>query len=353
MSLPIPNLDDRTFDDLVAEGIAMIPTQAPQWTNHNASDPGITLLELLAYVTEILLYRVNRVDIESRVAFLQLLRGEPDESEEFDAIDDPEEVDAAIRNLIADLARPERAVTKADLEQLSRSAAASRYGSGVRTFCVPGAFIEKTERGTGVHPRQADYTVVVVPPGDPFTPQDPRTLAEIRTALLPRCLLGTRLHVIDTAYVTIAVRASLRSRVARSADEWRALAQAQLDRYFSRESLTGSSGSGWPFGRPVYTSDVIEALLGTEGVDSVDDVHFVAMWSAPRVTPSEADNVGVQVGIVSSVGKSTRIGAAPELGEVRLVEAGRLRGIALRPYELARVIIPADGLRVIRGRELV
>jgi len=350
VSLPIPNLDDRTFEDLVAEGLAMIPTHAPQWTNHNASDPGITLLELLAYVSESLLYRVNRVDIDSRRAFLQLLRGEPEDAYD---LDDSDEVDTAIRQRVAELAVPQRAVTRADLEQLSRNAAAAHYRGDVRTFCVAGAYIEKTDRGTHVHSRAADYTVVVVPPDDPFAPQDARTLAEIRAALLPKCLLGTRLHVIDTAYVTIAARATIRTAVTRTGEEWRTLAQKQLDAYFARDPRAGADEAGWPFGRPIYTSDVMDALLRLDGVDSVDDVHFTAIWSAPRAAPTDADIVGVQVGVVSSVGESTRIGAAPELGETRLLEAGELRGIALRPYELARVVIAADGLRVIREREPV
>ena len=61
MPLTVPNLDDRRYDDLVREALAIIPAIAPQWTNHNAADPGITLLELLAYIAELLIYRVNQV----------------------------------------------------------------------------------------------------------------------------------------------------------------------------------------------------------------------------------------------------------------------------------------------------
>src|SRR5262245_55631829 len=75
MPLTLPNLDDRTYKDLVQEALASIQAHAPEWTNHNPSDPGITLVELFAYLTEMLIYRVDRVTDANRLAFLKLLRG--------------------------------------------------------------------------------------------------------------------------------------------------------------------------------------------------------------------------------------------------------------------------------------
>jgi predicted phage baseplate assembly protein len=77
MPLTIPSLDDRTFDDLVREAMDMIPSHAPDWTDHNASDPGITLLELLAYLTEMLIYRVNQIGDSHLRVFTELLTGTP------------------------------------------------------------------------------------------------------------------------------------------------------------------------------------------------------------------------------------------------------------------------------------
>ena len=72
MAIPLPNLDDRRWTDLVEEGRALIPVYAPGWTDHNPSDPGITLLELFAFVTENLLYRANRVPDRQRRRLLAL-----------------------------------------------------------------------------------------------------------------------------------------------------------------------------------------------------------------------------------------------------------------------------------------
>jgi predicted phage baseplate assembly protein len=77
MPLTPPLLDDRTFDDLFEEARARIPRYTPEWTNHNDSDPGITLLQLFAWMTETLLYRVNQVPELNYVKFLQLLGVEP------------------------------------------------------------------------------------------------------------------------------------------------------------------------------------------------------------------------------------------------------------------------------------
>jgi predicted phage baseplate assembly protein len=71
--IPIPKLDDRTYADIMAEALRLIPRYAPEWTNHNPSDPGITILELTAWMTELLLYRINRVPEKNYVAFLNML----------------------------------------------------------------------------------------------------------------------------------------------------------------------------------------------------------------------------------------------------------------------------------------
>ncbi len=73
MPLQAPLLDDRRFADIVSEARTLIPRYAPEWTDHNESDPGITLLELFAWLTEMTLYRLNQVPDLHYVKFLQLL----------------------------------------------------------------------------------------------------------------------------------------------------------------------------------------------------------------------------------------------------------------------------------------
>lgn len=71
--IPSPKLDDRTYSDIVAEALRLIPRYCPEWTNHNPADPGITLLELTAWMTELILYRLNRVPEKNYLAFLDLI----------------------------------------------------------------------------------------------------------------------------------------------------------------------------------------------------------------------------------------------------------------------------------------
>ncbi len=73
MSLPVPQLDDRTFDDLVAEAKERIARKCPQWTDFNPSDPGMMLVDLMAWVTETALYRLNRVPEKNYLKFLELI----------------------------------------------------------------------------------------------------------------------------------------------------------------------------------------------------------------------------------------------------------------------------------------
>lgn len=73
MGLPTPNLDDRTFQQLVDEAKRHVQRRCPTWTNHNVSDPGVTLIEAFAWMTDILIYRLNRVPDRHHVRFLELI----------------------------------------------------------------------------------------------------------------------------------------------------------------------------------------------------------------------------------------------------------------------------------------
>jgi predicted phage baseplate assembly protein len=71
--LPDIVLDDRQFQELVNEARIRVARRCPEWTDHNVSDPGITLIELFSWLTETLIYRVNRIPAKLHVALLELL----------------------------------------------------------------------------------------------------------------------------------------------------------------------------------------------------------------------------------------------------------------------------------------
>ena len=72
MPLEVPNLDNRRWADLVEEARSLIPRFAPRWTDHNAHDPGMTFIELFAWLAEMQIYQLNRVGRKHRELFSQL-----------------------------------------------------------------------------------------------------------------------------------------------------------------------------------------------------------------------------------------------------------------------------------------
>ena len=74
MPLNRPILDNRSYQQLRDELIARIPVYAPEWTDHNPSDPGVTLVELFAYLGENLLFQFNQIPDATYMEFLRLLQ---------------------------------------------------------------------------------------------------------------------------------------------------------------------------------------------------------------------------------------------------------------------------------------
>lgn len=73
MSLPSPHLDDRKFQDLVDDVKRQIGLRCPEWTEHNVSDPGVTLIELFAFMVEQALFRMNQVPEKNYIKFLEMI----------------------------------------------------------------------------------------------------------------------------------------------------------------------------------------------------------------------------------------------------------------------------------------
>jgi hypothetical protein len=73
MPIQLPAIDDRNYDQLVKDALARVPIHTPEWTHTGPSDPGVTLVELFAFMSETLLYRANLIPERNRLKFLQLL----------------------------------------------------------------------------------------------------------------------------------------------------------------------------------------------------------------------------------------------------------------------------------------
>src|SRR6476646_1249674 len=73
MPLTDPQLDDRSFEQIVSDLRLRIPRYTKKWTNFNDSDPGMTLLQLFAWLSETMMFRLNQVPFKNYVKFLKLL----------------------------------------------------------------------------------------------------------------------------------------------------------------------------------------------------------------------------------------------------------------------------------------
>jgi len=69
----IPDLDDREFEEIVAEARRRLPVHTDEWTDHNTHDSGIAILEMLTWLSESYTYQLNRVTDRHREKYLRLL----------------------------------------------------------------------------------------------------------------------------------------------------------------------------------------------------------------------------------------------------------------------------------------
>jgi Baseplate J-like protein len=317
MPLQLPNLDDRSYDDLVQEAIALIPAYAPDWTNYNPSDPGITLIELFAYLSEILIYRLNRVTAANQYAFLKLLNGSKWEPR-------PEKSLAEeTRETVLRLRQCDRAVTCADFENLALAAnsiLAPDQQQVARAHCIPKRNL--LDDPTGAEQAAGHVSIAIVPaapssqslPNLPLQPS-PALIQAVQNYLEPRRLLTTQVHVVAPRYLTIRVQMTLVLKADALEAEVGSRAKQALQNFF--DPLQGGvDGQGWPFGRSIYVSELYQLLDRLPGVD--------------YVTPTQA----------------TRLNSKdpPELPEILVVAAdaeqrlifanGKLSAVKLHPHEL-------------------
>ena len=190
MPIELPNLDDRKYVDLVEEGLSLIPTHAPDWTNHNPSDPGVTLVELFAYFAELLNYRINRIGKENMLSFLRLLNGP-----EWQEPKNPD-LNTEIRKAILELRRRNRAVTCEDYEVLAMEADARV----ARAKCVAGRNLRNP---TGPNSKRPGQISVVVMPRDHIndTNELNALFKKVEGYLEDKRLLTTRVSVFQPSYL--------------------------------------------------------------------------------------------------------------------------------------------------------
>jgi hypothetical protein len=268
MPLPIPNLDDRSFDQLVDEARALIPKHLPAWTDHNFSDPGITYLELFAFFIENAIYQLNRVPERSLTHFAGLM-GVTREADE--------PVELLFRRVREKLDTRERSITLEEVRQQVLAQPAARWQNPWRKIARVEATFERKPL-PNVFPAELRLKVIVVPEpiGADLTPTPSLELREaVYKFLRERVPIGTRFQVLAPDYDSLEPMETtvVRSRKSRLDRETIRQNVVTAVREFLHPTRGGSDRRGWPLGRSVFRSElyaVIERLPGVDHVHALD-----------------------------------------------------------------------------------
>ncbi len=280
------NLDNRTYEDLMEELRALIPKYCPDWTDHNASDPGITLVELFAWIAETLIYRTNRIPENSRWQLLQLLIPEDGRkilsdhgAKDFDSAPDKAALLNEARIKVAEnLKKPWRAVTAGDFEEivLAKFKRPARQGgqSVGRVRCLADLDLSSSEPERA---RIGHVSVIVVTRPDEgkagtrsaYLPGD-ELVSDVYVFLDERRLVTCVHHVAGPDFTVIAVSADVACRQGWKTTDVRENIGKRLAEFFMPlGNAADDPDGGWPFGRDVYESEVYSEIEATDGVDHV------------------------------------------------------------------------------------
>jgi len=257
MPIPIPNLDDRNYDQLLNETMNVITRYFPGYAGIGPSDPAMTVNDLFAYLFDIAFYQINRITPETRQNFAALLGIEKDPGRP------PEE---AIRLAIASLSQINRAVTAGDIADLIKNTTADPkvYSEPVVRVCVlPGnpASVFAVQKGAVT--------------GE-ITDRHKEDLRNLYFCLRACCPIGSRFLIQHAPVLNFNLTAEIvkrRDSTLLGSDLIEKVNNA-LAAFF--DPITGGdSGTGWEFGRAVSRSEIY-ALM--EGIPEVDHVNILWIY---------------------------------------------------------------------------
>jgi len=341
MSFELPDLDTVSYEQIVADLIRRIPQYTDQWTDYNESDPGITLLQLLAWLDESLLYQANRIPLATELNFLRWVLGLAFSANQTDysaaAAKDYDFDFLALQSVLAGLEQgaqaskaslqrdvllylqqPYLALTADNVEQLAlqtnrmiaAQAAQRQSGHASATAAVPlyvqRACAQAAEQATCIRilsdaPWQYRYPpypnqdsaahrarrVLMLQP-QPNAAAEDTLLRQVGIYLAPRVIAGTAVRVqpaqLTAIDLTIAVRCGPNMPMTATLD---ALV-AQLYGYLLPSA--GPDASGWRYGQAPNPEDLMHMVLAVSGVESIESFIYTYF---PTVVLDEMAQLGV------------------------------------------------------------
>lgn len=278
MSLPLPNLDDRTYEDIREEAISLIPIEYPEWTDRNPSDPGIILIELLAWLTEMVIYRLDQIPERNTVTFLRLLNRVNEEQDKTKV--NNKTLEELINKTLKEVWQPYRAITPEDFEQLVLSNWNKKIGLKTeenwteidRVHCLPNRDLEKSDVNTA---KAGHISLIIIEKKGSWslTSAKKNPLEGLKQFLEQRRLLTTHLHIVNPEYVELTICATFYLEDSVDLISVKKNAIREIQSFFNPlDSDKYWDGKGWLFGRSVYISEVYHLLNQLPGVDYVDSI---------------------------------------------------------------------------------
>lgn len=277
MSLPLQNLDDVTFEELVKEAKSLIPVYTSEWTNHNPSDPGITLVELFAWLCEMIIYRIDQIPEKNYLRFLKLLGIQLAEGEE---------LASGIRRGVQQLSECTRAVTVEDYEMLAYRALMEKPDIkenfpdiSARTICLANRDMENKKSEDSEQFGHVSVILIVSTQNQSDLMKETYNIKQyVKQYLSERKVLTNRVHVVDPDYQDIKINMLVAARDKKLADTIRSVIEEHID------PIQGGEGKkGWPLGRNLYKSDLYYLVERIPGIDHVKQIEL----EAPALKPHQ------------------------------------------------------------------
>jgi len=294
MPLQIPNLDNKTYDELMDEIISSIPKFSENWTNFNPSDPGITILELLSYVAETLLYRINRLPYQTYVNFLRMLAGvKDDDLKSTDSDKCPNEDvdnDPPLRNVINILKKVDEAKKQQQevpLYQLKK--AAIDFITGRYRAVTEKDFVELAINVTRSHKDgekgeikravvredqdEEDIVEIIIITDTANSDQYDTLKAKVQQFLETRKLIGTRISVKQPTYTSLKIMVLVKINIDADKDKTSKKIIESILSYLAPFKEDDDSEE-WDYGRDLYVYDISNRVNKIAGVAEVTNVVF-------------------------------------------------------------------------------
>lgn len=286
MPLKYPDLAARTYNDILEEMVSSIPRYSEKWTNFNPADPGIMILEILAWIFDTNLYRMNSLPEESYMNFMRLIAGasgnEVDllieklkkypnsDKEHLQFLEFLKEIEGnnrkgqQVRNILEMKAAAlhflnsnYRAVTEDNFVKLAIESTINRIegGPAVKRAIVSGNHDGKVEI-TIISDNKEKYNELI---------------KIVKDYLEPRRLICTKIVVKAPVYSSIKI-------------DIEAVCQPDSKPMLTRENIMkniiafldpvtgGDEKKGWPYGRPVSIYELFHIIEETDGVDYAENV---------------------------------------------------------------------------------